>query len=146
MIWTARFRSKKINGKFSGVLKDRIVCLRSIIKTLAERVRDTGDVSYLRRRNDELASQLRKSRKEESRLQMYLKESDNKVEKLNLEIAELRKKIGLMTEKSQVGETPPLVNRMRSATPKVKPSMKKETPRRRDEDSTKAPSVVASLQ
>jgi len=46
----ARFRSKKINEKFSCVLKDRIVCLRSIIEVLAERVKDTGDVSYLRRR------------------------------------------------------------------------------------------------
>jgi len=38
----ARFRSKKISGKFSDVLKDKIVCLRSIIKVLAECVKDTG--------------------------------------------------------------------------------------------------------
>jgi len=53
-----RTKSKKLNGKFSGVLKDRIICLKSTIKALAERVKDTGDVPYLRRRNDELASQL----------------------------------------------------------------------------------------
>jgi len=54
---TARFRSKKINGKFSSVLKDRIVCLRSIIRSLVKRIKDTSDVSYLRRRDDELVSQ-----------------------------------------------------------------------------------------
>jgi len=77
----ARFRSKKINEKFSGVLKNRIV--RSIVKVLAERVKDTGDISYLRRRSDELASQLRESKKEESRLQTFLKEADSRAEKLN---------------------------------------------------------------
>jgi len=88
----ARFRSKKINGKFSGVLKNRIVYLRSIIKALIERIKDSGDVTYLRRRNDELASQLRGSRKEESRLQAFVREADKNMEKLNSEIVELKKK------------------------------------------------------
>jgi len=59
-----------------------------------ERVKDTGDVSYFRRRNDELVSQLRESRKEEPRLQSFLKEADVRAEKLNSEIAELRRRIG----------------------------------------------------
>jgi len=107
---TARFRSKKINGKFSGVLKDRIVCLRSVVKALAERIKDTGDVSYLRRRNDELSSQLRESRREELRLQAFVKEADDKIEKLNVEIAELKKEInkGSLIDRTTTTErTPP---------------------------------------
>jgi len=89
----------------------------------------------------------RESRKEESRLQMYLKESDSKVGKLNLEIMELRKKLGLMAERSDVEKTPPLpVGRVRSDTPKAKPPMRKETFRRRDKNSIKAPSVAESFQ
>jgi len=61
---TVRYKSKKMNGKFSEVLKDRIVYLRSIIKALVKRIKDTPmmclfTMDYLRRRNDELASQLR---------------------------------------------------------------------------------------
>jgi len=104
----ARFRSKKINGKFSGVLKDRIVCLRSIIKALTERIKDTGDVTYLRRRNDELASQLRESRKEESKLQAFIREADNKIEKLNAEISDLKQIISLKPTNTEVEKTPPL--------------------------------------
>jgi len=55
------------------------------------KIRD--DVSYLRRRNDELASQFRESKKEESRLQAFLKEADARAEKLNSEITELKRKI-----------------------------------------------------
>jgi len=145
----ARFCSKKINGKFSSVLKDRIVCLRSIIKALAERVKNTGDVSYLRRRNDELASQLRESRKEESRLQAFLKEADSKVEKLSSEITELKKKIssnrGLpMDGTSEVEKTPPPPVRGRSDTSKMRIStIKKETPKKRD--NVRAVSMAESL-
>jgi len=103
-IETARSKSKRMNGKLSGIIKDRIVCLRSIIKSLAERVKDTGDVQYLRRKNDELASQLRESRKEESRLQSHLKEADARAERLNTEIVELRRRISSRTE---MGRSPP---------------------------------------
>jgi len=110
---TVRFKSKKINGKFSGVLKDRIICMRSIIRALVERIKDTGDVPYLRRRNDELASQLRESRKEETRLQAHLKETNNKIEKLNREITELRQKIGARLATNNAEKTPlPLGSRV----------------------------------
>jgi len=139
---TVRFKSKKLSGKFFGVLKDRIVCMRSIVKALVERVKDTGDVPYLRRRNDELASQLRESRKEESRLQAHLKEADNKIEKLNRKIMELRQKIGARLTPNDVEKTSPLPGRLQSDTPKDNP-LRKETPRRREIE--KAPTVVESL-
>jgi len=90
---TVRIKSKKIIEKFSGILKDRIVCLRSVIRALTDRVKDTGDVTYLRRRNDELAAQLRESKRDEAKLQSFLKEVDAKAEKLSLEIYELKRKI-----------------------------------------------------
>jgi len=86
-----RTKSKNLNGRLSGYWRDRIVCLRTVIKSLVDRVKDSGDLSYLRRRNDELAAQLRESKKEESRLQSFLKESDAKNEKLNSEIFALRR-------------------------------------------------------
>jgi len=143
----ARFRSKKINGKFSGVLKDRIVCLQSIIKALIERIKDTGDVTYLRRRNDELASQLRESRKEELRLQAIIKEADKKMEKLSLEISDLKKKVNLKHIDTEIVRTPPPLPpsstaRGRLDTPRASTS-KKDTPRKRD--NVRTASVAESL-
>jgi len=43
-----RTKSKNLNGKLSGCLRDQIACMRSIIKSLVDRVKDMGDVSYLR--------------------------------------------------------------------------------------------------
>jgi len=60
-----RTKSKNLNGRLSGCLKDRIVCMRSMIKILVDRIKDSGDITYLRRRNDELAAQLRESKREE---------------------------------------------------------------------------------
>jgi len=107
---TARFRSKKINGKFSGVMKDRIICLRSVVKVLADRVKDTGDVTFLRRRNDELAMQLRESKNVELKLQSSLRDADVRAERLEREITELKKKIGrnsIFKEAKEVERTPP---------------------------------------
>jgi len=43
-----RTKSKKMNGRLSGCLKDRIAIMRSMIRILVERVKDSGDISYLR--------------------------------------------------------------------------------------------------
>jgi len=79
-------KSKRMNGRLSECLKDRIACMRSMIRILVDRVKDFGDISYLRRRNDELTAQLRESRREETHLQSFLKEADAKAEKLSAEI------------------------------------------------------------
>jgi len=44
-----RTKSKNVNGRLSGCLKDRIVCMRSMIKILVDRFKDSGDITYLRR-------------------------------------------------------------------------------------------------
>jgi len=137
---TVRFKSKKMNGKFSGVLKDRIICMRSIIKALVERVRDTGDVPYLRRKNDELASQLRESRKEERRLDAHLKEADIKIEKLSSEILELRKKITSRTAPKEVEDTPPPERSRSDSKTRI---IRGGTPRRKE--TARASSVTESL-
>jgi len=136
---TIRFKSKKMNGRLSGALKDRIVCMRSIVRALVERVKDTGDVPYLRRRNDELASQLREATKEERRLEAQLKEADNKIEKLNREITDLRQKIGHKLTIKEVEDTPPL-RKSRSNLRSV--STSRDTPRK---EAVKIPSAAESL-
>jgi len=80
--------------------------MRSMLRILVERVKDSGDISYLRRRNDELTAQLRESRREESRLQGFLKEADAKAEKLSAEIFELRRRIGSMSEPERFPHLP----------------------------------------
>jgi len=89
-----RTKSKFLNGRLSGYLKDRIACTRSVIGALIDRLKDTGDITFLRRRNDELASQLREAKREEPRLNSYLKEADNKIDQLNSELFDLRRRIG----------------------------------------------------
>jgi len=34
-----------MNGRLSGYLKNRIVCVKSIIKSLVDKVKDSGDIS-----------------------------------------------------------------------------------------------------
>jgi len=139
-----RTKSKNLNGRLSGCLRDRIECMRSIIKCLAVRVKDMGDVTYLRRKNDELMVQIRESKKEESRLQSYLKEADAKIERLNTENFSLRRKIGSKsTTVESERSTVPVRDKDRHDTPK-RNTPKKDLPIkkmvRRDS------SVVESLQ
>jgi len=63
-------------------------------------------VSYLRRWNDELASQLREAKKEESRLKNFFKEADIKTEKLNSELFELQRRIGSKSTTAEPESTP----------------------------------------
>jgi len=125
-----RIKSKNLNGRLSDCLKDRISCTWAVIKSLLERVKDTGDISYLRRRNDELAAQLRESKKEESRLQSFLKEADMKAEKLNTEISELRRMIGSKSSSSAEPERPVQSVRDRQGTPRMKIRRKRILPER----------------
>jgi len=121
-----------MNGRLSGVLKNRIACLRSVIMALVDRVKHTDDISYLRRRNDELVAQLRESRKEETGLQTCLKEADGKVNKLNLEIYELKRRIGSKSLSIEPEKTPPSlpISRVKTGTSKTRPvTPRKEAPK-----------------
>jgi len=107
-------------------MKERIICLRSVVKVLADCVKDTGDVTFFRRRNDELAMQLRESKNEELRLQSSLREADARAEKLTREIAELRKKSrrnSTLEEVKEVERTPPPLERRRSVIDDWTPSI-----------------------
>jgi len=129
-----RTKSKRMNGRLSGCLKDRIAIMRSMIRILVEIIKDSGDVSYLRR-NDELTAQLREARREETRLQGSLREADEKAEKLSSEIFELRRRIGSISAEPE--RFPPLPNRSRQGTPN-----KPNTPKR---NATRGSSVAETL-
>jgi len=133
-------KSRNLNGRLSGCLRDRIACVRTVIKSLVDRVKNTGDVSYLRRRNDELGAQLRESKKEESRLQGFLTEADAKNEKLNNEILTLRRRIGSKSSSLEPNRTTPMVKEIQGTPSRTS---KKESLGRRD---TRRESVVKSLQ
>jgi len=85
-----RSKSNNLNGVISGCMKDRIICLRTLIRSFMERLKDSGDVTYLRRRNNELSSQLRESRKEETSLKNRLKVTEEKIKELGAELAGFR--------------------------------------------------------
>jgi len=105
-------------------------------------VKDTGDVSYLRRRNDELSAQLRETKKEESRLQTCLKEADMKIDQLNTENCTLRKRIGSKPSYSVDPEKPAPPTRERMDTPRRTP-MKKQPKKK---SFRKESSIIESLQ
>jgi len=132
-----RTKSKRMNGRLSGCLKDRIAIMRSMIRIMVERIKDSGDVSYLRRRNDELTSQLREARREETRLQEFLKEAEVKAEKLSTEIFELRRRIGSISAEPE--RFPSLPNKGRQGTP-IKPN----TPKK-ERNVTRGTSAVETL-
>jgi len=122
-----RTKSKKISGRLSGCWKDRVLAMRSMIGILVERVKDSGDLAYLRRRNDELSVQLRTSRRGEARLQDSLKEADSKIEKLTSEIDSLRRRIGSASLEPERLPPPPVKGRM--GTPgKLKEPRKERRP------------------
>jgi len=50
---TVRTKSNNMNGRLSGILKDRIACVKTVIKTLIDKVKDTGDVSFLLKKQSE---------------------------------------------------------------------------------------------
>jgi len=141
----ARSKSKNLNGRISGCLKDRISCIRSVIKNLVDRVKDTGDVTYLRRRNDELASQLRESKREEDRLQSFLKEADLKIEKLNGEIYDLRRRIGSRSLTADSLEKSSHLAKSGSDTPNTPVTSRKNTSRKKIAQERQSP-IVESLQ
>jgi len=49
--------------------------LRTIIRSLVEHISNSRDVSYLRRRNDELAFQVRKAKKRRNEIEKFSKKS-----------------------------------------------------------------------
>jgi len=55
-----------------------------------ERLKNSGDVTYLKKRNDELSSQLRETRREETALKNRLKIAEEKIKELSCELRELR--------------------------------------------------------
>jgi len=85
-----RSKSNNLRGVISGCIKDRIICLRTLIRFFMERLKDSGNITYLRRRNDELSSQLRETRKEENALKNRLKVAEEKIRELGAELRELR--------------------------------------------------------
>jgi len=88
-------------------------------------------VIYVRRHNDELAAQLRESRREETRLQDLLKEADVKSNKLSAEISELHRRIGSTTVESDKFSSLPTKGKQstpaKSVTPRKDISLKRNS-------------------
>jgi len=139
---TVRTKSRQLNGRLSGILKDRICCMRTLIRSLVEKVKTSGDVSYLRRRNDELAGQLREAKKEEGRLQGFLKEADAKAARLSAELLDVRKRIGSMSAESDKPLPQRQPKNKQTATPVKKAPI---TPIREKAPKKKDPNVVETL-
>jgi len=132
-----RTKSRKMNGRLSGCWKERILAMRSMIGILTERVKDSGDLAYLRRRNDELNVQLRTSKRGEARLQDALREADAKIEKLTIEINGLRRRIGSASLEPE--RVPPLPVKGSLGTPG------RSNVSRQDNRNERRPSVAESL-
>lgn len=65
---TIRIGSGSLQGGLSGQIRKRVTILSEVIRTLSERIEDSGDPAYLRRRNVELAAELAASKRETDRL------------------------------------------------------------------------------
>jgi len=141
-----RIKSKSFNGRLSGCLKDRIVCTRSVIKILIDRLKDSGDVTFLHRRNDELASQLREAKREESRLNSYLKEADSKIDNLNSELFDLCRRIGSKSLSLEPERTPPSTARKSLSTLGGDRTPADDDVRRKKKRNKELSTVVESLQ
>jgi len=87
-----RLKSRNLNDRLSGCLKDRISCLYTVLRSFIDRI-NNGDMSYLKDAMTNLLFQLREANKEETRLKDFSKEADDKIDKLSAELRELRNKM-----------------------------------------------------
>lgn len=83
-----RIGSGNLQGGLQSQMKRRVNALKEVIRVLAEKVEDIGDPAYLRRRNAELAAELKASKRETERLRRDLTDLrrvvDNLQDKVNL--------------------------------------------------------------
>lgn len=67
-----RIGSGNMQGGLQSQMKRRVNALKEVIRVMAEKVEDIGDPAYLRRRNAELAAELKASKRETERLRRDL--------------------------------------------------------------------------
>lgn len=78
---TIRSRSS-YQGALSGQIRRRVDIIKETIKLLAEKLEDTGDPAYLRRRNAELLAELTASKRESAKMKKDIEDLKRKVQDL----------------------------------------------------------------
>ncbi|RLU24748.1 hypothetical protein DMN91_002838 [Ooceraea biroi] len=91
---TARAKSGRIQGKLSGQMKKRIDSLKKVVEIMSERVKDVGDVAFLRQRNSELVAQVRYAQPTADKLRKDLAEAEERVRVLQEEVDVFKRRIG----------------------------------------------------
>ncbi|XP_029177940.1 uncharacterized protein LOC114945803 [Nylanderia fulva] len=88
-------------GALSGQIRKRVNVIKEILRVLGEKIEDTGDPSYLRRRNSELAAELAASKRETAKLR-------RDVQDLQKIVGDLKKAIdgGRFVEKAEKATSP----------------------------------------
>lgn len=76
-------KGKGLQGRISGIMKTKIVELKNISRTLTSRALVSGDVPFLKAKNEELRKQIKE--KEEQ-----MKEKDRKIKDLEKEMREIK--------------------------------------------------------
>ncbi|KMQ86481.1 methionine--trna cytoplasmic-like protein [Lasius niger] len=80
-----RAGSGSLQGNLSGKLRKRVAVLSEVIRTLSEKIEDTGDPAYLRR-NAELAAELTASKRETAKLRSDVTDLQKIVQELKSSI------------------------------------------------------------
>lgn len=81
--------SSNLNGALSGHIRKRTLALKTTVRLLMEKAAEQGNPAYLRKRNQELSSDLRVAQQEISRLKNTVKDLQDIVEELKANIREI---------------------------------------------------------
>lgn len=77
---TVRLKTKTMQGGLNGILKDRIVGLRGVIKCLIEKLEDKGDTIYYKTKNGELMVENKRLKKEAEKWEQEKNMKDKEIE------------------------------------------------------------------
>lgn len=89
-----RIKSGHLQGGISGDIKWRLNKIKKSVGILAQRVEDTGDVEFLRRKNAELEAQIRAAQMEERLMKEDMATMEGRIRDLRREMRALKDRMG----------------------------------------------------
>lgn len=99
-----REKSDYFQGLISGDMKQCLENVRGVILMLARRVENAGDVTYLKRKNDELSGQIRAADTELNKLRSQVAASDQRMTELEADVRRIR---ALYADSMKIGASRP---------------------------------------
>lgn len=97
----ARTKSPNIQGRISGIMKDRIQSLKGMIECLTEKLQEVRDIIYQKTRKMELSTEIKRLKKEKEIWEKEKERKDQEIEAKQMKYEELETKLWDLTRWDQ---------------------------------------------